>query len=210
MDDYIDPNLYENFYNNYEPNYDLNNVNIPTYSHIVEKEYTFHEIKPVYILGINIASSIFWAYLIIILIAAFIIVYIYLNSKYPGNLIVPPEAPSGSFYIASWVFAMFAFVYTGYVGYVKASPDFRHQNLLNLAFGLNIIVGIFWAILFFNLLQPSESMWLIIINILITLWWIFLIWKIDMMAGLFLIIHLIFIAYTAYINYLFVPNNTLN
>lgn len=173
-------------------------------------QYTYyhaHEMKPICLFGINITSSVFWAYVVILVITAVVLVYFWFQSNYPGNLKVPAGAPTGATLLASWIIAFLVFIWVGYNGYILAAPDYRHQNLLNIALALNIIIGVFWAILFFYSLRPNEAFWLIIIEIIVCIWWIFLIWNIDKLSAFFLFIHLIFLFYFAYINYQFILVN---
>lgn len=173
------------------------------------KNYQCREYKPVCFLGINVMSSIFWAYLLIILIVAVVLVILWFNSSYPGTMTPPDDAPSGSFFLASFIVSIITFIWAGYFGYIRSAPDYRHQNLLNLAFALNVIVGLFWAVVFFYLSQPADAFWLITILVLLNIFWIFLIWNIDRISAYFLLIHLVFVAYIAYVNYNFAILNSL-
>jgi len=162
---------------------------------------------PLCIFGFNLRSNIFWAYTVILVLVLLLLVYIHFGFD-STNSNVPDAAPSETVYWVGWVITFFIFWYVAYQGYMKAAPDSRRQNLLNVALFLNLALAVFWAVVFFRLQDYFQAFWIIILIVFVVAWWIYLLWDIDQMGAFFLFIHLVFVIYAAYINYQFYLQNT--
>lgn len=151
--------------------------------------------KKIVFLGFDINSPIFWAYFIIVIVTGVILYYIHFGTNL--ELI---NTPTGS-YLVGWIISFLIFLWAGYFGYIAAAPDYRRQNLLNVAFALNLILAVIWAVLYFQLEQPFEAFWVMLILILVVIWWIYLLWDVDRLSAYFMVIHLSFVIYYAYLNF---------
>lgn len=152
------------------------------------------------ILGIDITSPIFYTYLFIIIVTAVLLLWLHFGFN-PETQNIPNGTPPTTLYLFQWIFSLVVFIFAGYHGYINAAPDYRRQNLLNLALSLNLILAIVWAILFFRMEQPFEALWVMVGLVLVVIWWIYLIWDVSRISAYLLFIHLIFVIYYAYINY---------
>ena len=165
------------------------------------------EKKPLCFLGFNLRSNIFWAYTVILVLVILLLVYIHFGFD-TTNANVPDGTPSETVYWVGWVISFLIFWYVAYQGYIKAAPDTRRQNLLNIALFLNLALAVFWAVVFFRLQDYFQAFWIIIIIVFVVMWWIYLLWDVDQLGAFFLFIHLVFVIYAAYINYQFYLQNT--
>lgn len=151
--------------------------------------------KKIMFLGFDINSPIFWAYFVIVVVTGILLYYIHF-----GTNLELLNTPTGS-YLIGWIISFVIFLWAGYFGYIAAAPDYRRQNLLNIAFALNLILAVIWAVLYFQLEQPFEAFWIMLILIFVVLWWIYLLWDVDRLSAYFMFIHLAFVIYYAYLNF---------
>lgn len=158
--------------------------------------------KPVNIWGVNLRSNIFWTYLIVVLIVIIALIYLHYGFN-SSNASVPDTAPDTNIHWYSWIASFSLYIFIGYTSYIEAAPDTRRQNLLNITLYLNLIVAIFWGVTFFRLQNYFQAFWIILINIFLIIWWIYIIWDVDQLSALFIFIHLLLVLYAAYVNYQF-------
>jgi len=79
----------------------------------------------------------------------------------------------------------------------------RHKEVAYLVFGTQLVLNIFWSIIFFGLQNPGLALFEIVFLWFVILMNILIFWKIDKWSGLLLIPYLAWVSFATYLNYSF-------
>lgn len=136
-----------------------------------------------------------------------------LLAGFVGSLFTSPSIESGWYKTLakpilvppSWVFPVvwtILFILMGIALYlVWKKPRHPQKRLAYLLFTAQLILNVWWSLLFFYLQRPSWALIEVIILWLAIVWTLFVFKKIDRRAGWLLLPYLFWVSFATYLNY---------
>jgi tryptophan-rich sensory protein len=142
-------------------------------------------------------SGSFWAYVVITVIVVLIIAMI----AYDGYCLRPidPQSPLGNasmFFVGGFI-SMLLIIWAAYRGHISALVD-RYRYALIFTYVISLILIIVWGYLFFDQQNYKAAFLTSFVLILLTVWWIYILWPLDQIASSLLVLYLLWLIYLAY------------
>ena len=156
-------------------------------------------------------SGAFWAYVVITAIVGVIGALFAFDSyrdPWLRNLKKSAAFPTETIFFVGSFIALLFIIWAAYRGHIEA-PDDMYRYVLIYTFVINLILIIIWAAVFFSRRDPKTAFFVALLLILVTVWWIWLVWPIDQVAGTLLILYLIWLVYVAWFCWDLVCKNNL-
>ena len=159
----------------------------------------------------HLISGAFWAYVVITAIVGIICALFASNSSkdpWLNNLKKSVAFPTETLFFVGSFIALLFIIWVAYRGHIGA-PDEMYRYILIITYVINLVLIIVWCAVFFSQRDPKTAFFIALLLILATVWWIWLIWPIDQMAGCLLILYLIWLIYMAWFCWDLVCRNNL-
>lgn len=148
----------------------------------------------------------FWIYFIVVLL---LLVWGWALSRrstpwYQG-LNQPSFRPPSYFFTVIWVILYFLLAFSTYLGVRSADPETRRW--INLAFAVNVVLNFAWIYAFFVAKNLKVAFWILLLLLLSTLWLMYLVFRVNPMAGGILLLYFIWLVVAAAYNWQLISLN---
>lgn len=144
-------------------------------------------------------DSSFFIYLVLAVIV-FIVVWVLQNnaqkSGFLDSLRKPGNAINPALMFIFWAIVLLILVYATSVG--SRTLNGQHRMWINVAFGLNLLLVLLAAVFFYQQRNLSLVFWTVVALFFVTLWLAYLVYQVNRMAGLLLIIYLVWLVYVGW------------
>ena len=134
---------------------------------------------------------IFWSYLILIIatiIGSSLIIKDHLKNLWIDQVnrtIFPP----GGVLLLLFVLSLILVLYGSYHGHISA-PTSGYRYRLIIVFVIEMILLVIWSVFFFKLRGLRNSAFVAILIMVLTFWWIWILWPLNRGAGISLLVYL--------------------
>lgn len=162
-------------------------------------------LKPCETTGLGILKDKhLWFYSIIVAVVAIIVAIIIskgVTTPAYQNLSKPSWNPNSTTFIILWVL-IYAFVtYSWFIVDRISDCCGYSRTSVNILFGLNILLSVVWAYLYFNSVNLGASLTIIIILLVLTGYMVWFVSKINRIATFLFILYFVWLLIVTYLNY---------
>lgn len=156
---------------------------------------------------LSLRRSSLWLYVLLAVIVIGILWLIIYNAPKPNAYdaaVKPSWAPTSQVLYVDWIIALILLGIAGSRGNIGALLTDGAQiarNSIAIAFALEVILVIIWAVLFFT---SKNFTWALIVGILafvVGIWLLFQLWNADRAASYLLILYLLWVLYIVAVNW---------